>query len=249
MGIRRSWAIVRERNRTVIGGVLAAFIAVLLLAGCSAGAEAEESASVPSTAAVTASAPASASDEAPESSVASPSAPSASDAVEAAPASPSSAPTPEASAPASTPEASAPPAMPSSAPSASASPSEPPVEEKPVFTISVVGIGDWGTIVNAEQVELKDGDTPASALKRVAKAHRLAYEIRGSGALTYIEGIDGLYEFDYGPTSGWKFSVNGVVSDIGAGVYKLKPGDRVEWYYVEIDELAESGSDSGEAQP
>ena len=81
-------------------------------------------------------------------------------------------------------------------------------------------------------------------LKRVAKAHRLAYEIRGSGAMTYIEGIDGLYEFDNGPTSGWKFRVNGVVPDIGAGVYELKPGDRLEWLYVNSDELAASGEGS-----
>ncbi|WP_027086619.1 DUF4430 domain-containing protein [Cohnella panacarvi] len=124
---------------------------------------------------------------------------------------------------------------------ASAEPSEP-VAQRVVF--SIMGNEEWGTIVDNEQVDLKDGDTAASVLKRVAKAHRLAYEIRGSGAFTYIEGIDGLYEFDNGPTSGWKFRVNGVVSDLGAGVYELEPGDRLEWIYVNSDELAASGEES-----
>ncbi|MBO9599880.1 MAG: DUF4430 domain-containing protein [Cohnella sp.] len=124
---------------------------------------------------------------------------------------------------------------------ASAKPSEPAAQR---ITLSIVGNEEWGAIVDSEQVDLKEGDTASSVLKRVAKAHRLAYEIRGSGAMTYIEGIDGLYEFDNGPTSGWKFRVNGVVPDIGAGVYELKPGDRLEWVYVNSDELASSGEES-----
>ena len=124
---------------------------------------------------------------------------------------------------------------------ASAKPSEPDALR---ITLSIIWNEEWGTIVDGEQVDLKEGDTAASVLKRVAKAHRLAYEIRGSGALTYIEGIDGLYEFDNGPTSGWKFRVNGVFADIGAGVYELEPGDRLEWIYVNNDELAASGEES-----
>lgn len=124
---------------------------------------------------------------------------------------------------------------------ASAKPSEPAAQR---ITFSIVGNEEWGTIVDNEQVDLKDGDTASSVLKRVAKAHRLAYEIRGSGAMTYIEGIDGLYEFDNGPTSGWKFRVNGTVPDLGAGAYELNPGDRLEWIYVNSDELAASGEES-----
>lgn len=124
------------------------------------------------------------------------------------------------------------------------SPAKPSEPDALQITLSITGNEEWGTIVDSEQVDLKEGDTAASVLKRVAKAHRLAYEIRGSGAMTYIEGIDGLYEFDNGPTSGWKFRVNGVFSDLGAGVYELEPGDRLEWVYVNSDELAASGEES-----
>jgi hypothetical protein len=106
--------------------------------------------------------------------------------------------------------------------------------------LSIEGNAEWGTVLAAESVILASGDTVADVLKRTAKAHRLAYEIRGSGAMTYIKGIDGLYEFDDGPTSGWKYLVNGKVSDIGAGSYKLKSGDRVEWFYTSEDEEAQA---------
>ncbi|MFC5402228.1 DUF4430 domain-containing protein [Cohnella soli] len=146
---------------------------------------------------------------------------------------------------------------PSSTPAASAKPSEPsaspqtgkdgrPPEETSkadVVTISIEGNAEWGTILKAETVVLSKGDTPASVLKRAAKAHRLAFGIRGSGAMTYIEGIDGLFEFDDGPTSGWKYRVNGIVADIGAGAYRLKTGDRLEWYYVSEDAEAEEGKE------
>jgi hypothetical protein len=106
--------------------------------------------------------------------------------------------------------------------------------------LSIEGNAEWGMVIADESVILATGDTVADVLKRAAKAHRLAYEIRGSGALTYIRGIDGLYEFDDGPTSGWKFRVNGEVADIGAGAYKLKSGDRVEWFYASEDEEAQA---------
>lgn len=158
--------------------------------------------------------------------------------------------TPQASASASASGAESPSPAVTPKPSSSPTPSKPAesATEKPAaseIVFSIIGNKEWGTIVDGEQVQLKDGDTASSVLKRVAKAHRLAYEIRGSGAMTYVEGVDGLYEFDDGPTSGWKYRVNGAVPDVGAGVYKLKPGDRLEWYYVtEDDAAAAAGEES-----
>jgi hypothetical protein len=135
--------------------------------------------------------------------------------------------------------------LPASPPKATPSP-EPEAATPAVdnITLSIVGNAEWGTILAAESVILDKGDTASSVLKRAAKAHRLSFEIRGSGAMTYVEGVDGLYEFDDGPTSGWKFRVNGVVSDIGAGTYKLKPGDRLEWFYVSEDDAAKEDKES-----
>ncbi len=237
-----------RRSRTMrAGGSLAALLLALMLlavAGCS-GANSDEGAALGSPAAA-------------ESAV--PSASAAASEAASATATPSPS---ETASPPSTPASEEPgagkyspqassPAASAASPSASTEPSKRPASpapEKPAaseIVLSVIGNDEWGTIIDAEQVQLKDGDTASSVLKRIAKAHRLAYEIRGSGALTYVAGIDGLFEFDDGPTSGWKYRVNGTVPDVGAGVYKLKPGDRLEWYYVVDDAAAASSSASGE---
>lgn len=154
---------------------------------------------------------------------------------------PESGPSPPDPSPAANPSPSA--ARPSAAtsPPAASAPSSPEADEEAArtVTISIVGNAEWGTIVAPEQTALEEGETAAELLIRTLKAHRLAYETRGSGALFYVEGIDGLFEFDDGPTSGWKFRVNGETLGIGAGAAELKPGDTVEWIYVSKDEDAE----------
>ncbi|MBW5448662.1 DUF4430 domain-containing protein [Cohnella sp. CFH 77786] len=135
------------------------------------------------------------------------------------------------------PAASSPP--PSSIPSASkpavTSPS-PTTKTPQTASISIMGNAEWGTVLKPEEVELRKNDTVADLLIRTLKAHRLAYDSRGSGAMFYVAGIDGLFEFDDGPTSGWKYKVNGKEASVGAGAYKLEPGDRVEWFYASQDE-------------
>jgi hypothetical protein len=109
-------------------------------------------------------------------------------------------------------------------------------------TFSVVGNAKWGTVVAAEPIALQKNDTVADVLIRTLKAHKLAFEKRGSGAMLYVVGIDGLYELDDGPTSGWKYRVNGKYVDVGAGSYEPKPGDKIEWYYGVEEELKDKGT-------
>lgn len=48
----------------------------------------------------------------------------------------------------------------------------------------------------------------------------------------YVSAIGGLAEKEYGSSSGWMYSVNGVAPNYSAGGYKLQDGDSVSWYYV-----------------
>lgn len=130
---------------------------------------------------------------------------------------------------------------PASAPEQADDASEP---KTTAVTFSVTGNADWGTVIEPESIELKDDDTVAELLIRALKSHKLAYETRGSGALFYVTGIDGLFEFDDGPASGWKYRVNDEVIGRSAGVYKPEPGDRIEWFYAAEDEEAGGGGDS-----
>ncbi|QHT59813.1 DUF4430 domain-containing protein [Paenibacillus lycopersici] len=54
----------------------------------------------------------------------------------------------------------------------------------------------------------------------------------GSGPTRYVQGIDGLSEFDRGSGSGWMYSVNGVFPNYSADSYTLKPNDVVAWRYT-----------------
>ena len=48
----------------------------------------------------------------------------------------------------------------------------------------------------------------------------------------YLQGINGLFEFDYGAESGWLYSVNGEFQGTGCGTYILQDSDYVEWHYT-----------------
>lgn len=100
-------------------------------------------------------------------------------------------------------------------------------------TLSIIGPKDSGTILAASKVGFKDGDTIFDIILQTAKKQGFVVESRGSGATAYIEGINNIYEFDYGAKSGWVFKQNGVSLTKSIGVIKVKDGDRIECYYTE----------------
>ena len=78
------------------------------------------------------------------------------------------------------------------------------------------------------QIKISSGDSAYTVLKKtgaVVSARKTQYGI-------YVEGINGLFEFDKGDTSGWMYSVNGVNPNKSCDKYKIKKGDQVVWYYV-----------------
>ncbi|MBT2658209.1 DUF4430 domain-containing protein [Bacillus sp. ISL-18] len=102
---------------------------------------------------------------------------------------------------------------------------------KPVTTVtlSIVGPKDKGTILAPTKVKINDGNTIFDVLKRT----NIDIDSSGSGATAYIEGINNIYEFDYGAKSGWVFKLNGASITKSIGVIKVKAGDRIECYYTE----------------
>ncbi len=96
-------------------------------------------------------------------------------------------------------------------------------------TISVIGDSAKGTILSSTTVTLNAGETAYSLLIRQLGSRVAATT---SGGSTYVVSIDGLKEFDRGPKSGWKYSVNGSDPGFSAGDYKLNNGDVLVWYYT-----------------
>lgn len=109
---------------------------------------------------------------------------------------------------------------------------ETPRQETPVkqtVSIQVIGIN---TTMMQGNIEVNSSSTAYSVLKELAKQNGKSISTKGFGSTVYVSGIDGLNEFDHGPSSGWMYKVNGTPPNIGAGAYKVKAGDTVIWYYV-----------------
>ncbi len=89
-----------------------------------------------------------------------------------------------------------------------------------------------GILLAAEGVSLAESSTAFDALIAVSKATQLRIDYTGTSYGTYINGIGGLYEFDFGSTSGWLYKVNGEMPDRSVGTYILSDGDVVEFVYT-----------------
>lgn len=113
---------------------------------------------------------------------------------------------------------------------------EPPKQETPIKqTVSVQVIGVNSTMMQGN-IEVNSSSTAYSVLRELAKQNGKSISTKGFGSTVYVSGIDGLKEFDHGLSSGWMYKVNGTPPNIGAGAYRLKAGDQVIWYYVNIEQ-------------
>ena len=97
------------------------------------------------------------------------------------------------------------------------------VEEKIHLTITGINQNYYD-----HDMTMKEGATAYSILTDTG----LTYTKTGFGSATYVRSINGLYEKDHGPLSGWMYKVNGVAPNVSAASYHLKKGDQVVWYYV-----------------
>lgn len=75
-----------------------------------------------------------------------------------------------------------------------------------------------------KEISLQGGDTAYSILTRSGATV--------AGSSSYIKGINGRFEFDEGPTSGWIYYVNGSRPTVGCGSCSINAGDSITWDYV-----------------
>ncbi len=93
-----------------------------------------------------------------------------------------------------------------------------------------------GVILDTTTYKIAEGNTVYDILVEAVKENNIQMENRGSASgahgMTYIAGINYLYEQQYGELSGWIYHVNGVSPSYGCGDYVLKDGDVIEWLYT-----------------
>ncbi|MDA3847250.1 MAG: DUF4430 domain-containing protein [Vallitaleaceae bacterium] len=99
------------------------------------------------------------------------------------------------------------------------------------ITISIYGPDLEGALYSETQVYV-EGMRVLDALKSAHDIDGLLLDYSGSGDSAYIVGIDNIYEFDYGPLSGWLYAVNGTFPLKSSGAYGLDPGDNITFHYT-----------------
>lgn len=110
----------------------------------------------------------------------------------------------------------------------------PDVKETVAFSITgdISVVPDDGVILPVVDVEVSSGDTVYSILERTCKENGISLDTVEYEGILFINGINGIANFDNGPMSGWVFKVNGIVPNAYAENYQVQPGDIVEWYYA-----------------
>lgn len=88
-----------------------------------------------------------------------------------------------------------------------------------------------GIILDWTKYMMSDGDTAFDVLNKAIRDNDIQMEYTG-GKNPYVEGINYLYEFDYGKLSGWMYKVNDEYFGTGCGSYRVKDGDKVEFLYT-----------------
>jgi len=95
-------------------------------------------------------------------------------------------------------------------------------------------IPDDGIIFAEKKVEFYEDESVFNVLLREMKKNKIHLEYVSVPVYNsaYIEGINNIYEFDFGELSGWMYKVNGIYPNYGCSNYKLKKGDEIEWVYT-----------------
>lgn len=93
--------------------------------------------------------------------------------------------------------------------------------------------GNNGIIASRAAVKVPENASVYEALHTFCLENDIQMEASGTSFGTaYIRGINHLYEFDGGISSGWVFLVNNVYATSGASNVHLKEGDEVWWFFT-----------------
>lgn len=90
-----------------------------------------------------------------------------------------------------------------------------------------------GTILKEAVYQVPEHASVLEALCFLAKKNQIVLDYTGNEKTgAYVEGIQDLYESDYGSLSGWMYQVNGEFPNVSCSQYRLKEGDTLNWFYT-----------------
>jgi len=90
-----------------------------------------------------------------------------------------------------------------------------------------------GYIYGPRKVTFYEGENIYDVLEREMRNSGIPFDADGytEYSSAYIRGINNLYEFDCGKSSGWLYYVNGSRPNFGCSRYVLSNGDNIHWEY------------------
>lgn len=109
-----------------------------------------------------------------------------------------------------------------------------------VYQVSLSIIGLEGHVILDTAVIESNEISVFELLKNYCDDMDIPLDYTGAFEMAYIKGINNLYEFDYGPLSGWMYAVDGVFPTKSVGSYQLDSDKEVVFYYT-----LDSGKDIG----
>ena len=95
-----------------------------------------------------------------------------------------------------------------------------------------IQMDDGSFILANTLIDFETGDSVLSVLIKIGKENAIPVVFSGSKKNAYIEGINNIFEFDQGASSGWIYKVNGETPMRSCGAYEIQPKDEIEWIYV-----------------
>jgi len=88
---------------------------------------------------------------------------------------------------------------------------------------------DFGDLRDAKSIDVvcSPDSTVFLSLERAQQLDKLKFEHTGTGETVFVTSIDGV-END---AKFWTYRVNETLGDKSAGVYEVKPGDKISWRF------------------
>ena len=78
----------------------------------------------------------------------------------------------------------------------------------------------------------EEGSTVLEATELYCVSHDMTITIEKKGS--YVTEINGFTQGDYTDTTGWVFTVNGEMPDVGAGEITVEEGDEIVWSFIDF---------------
>ncbi len=105
------------------------------------------------------------------------------------------------------------------------------IQESITNSITIEIQGPSEIILSTTTVEISEGDTVFSVTEKVLNENNIPFSSKGTKNNKYVEGINNIYEFDYGPSSGFIYSVDGITPSVSSSKFELSDGEMVIWSY------------------